>query len=424
MIVFTRYPVPGKVKTRLIPALGPTGAAELHRRFTEAALSKARHYALGREVDVEVCFEGGSKRQVTRWLGSGPLLSLQAGRDLGTRMESAFNAAFRGGCRRVVLFGTDIPGFELSHLKKAFHALRENDLVLGPSTDGGYWLMGLKRPADLFKGMTWGERDVLKKTLGKARGAGLSTRLLEPLTDVDTPSDLKAHLPELHDLQPYVSVIIPALNEAETLKSTIDRARCDDAEVLVVDGGSRDETLSVAEGLGVRVLRSQRGRAVQQNHGAAEAKGRVFLFLHADTILPIGYVGHVFEILMDRRVAAGAFRFRTDLSGCFMRLIESLTDLRSRCLKLPYGDQGLFMRRETFRSAGGFPDIPIAEDLFLVRRMASMGRVETARAAAVTSARRWRERGVLRNTLLNQVVLAGLFLGVSPVTLARLYRGM
>ncbi|MFH1628282.1 MAG: glycosyltransferase family 2 protein, partial [Pseudomonadota bacterium] len=173
---------------------------------------------------------------------------------------------------------------------------------------------------------------------------------------------------------------------------------------------------------GVRVESSPRGRALQQNRGAELAEGSVLLFLHADTHLPDSYVTHVFETLIDPMTSAGAFRFRSDLNRPAMKGIAFLANFRSRFLKLPYGDQGLFVRKPVFDRVGGFPDVPIAEDLFLVRRLAKRGRIRIASADVTTSARRWLVLGLLRTTLINQIIVAGCYLGVSPHTLAPLER--
>ena len=229
-------------------------------------------------------------------------------------------------------------------------------------------------------------------------------------------------MPEWAARQPYVSVIVPTLNEEAHIEKTIFNARSPDAEVIVVDGGSEDRTVERAENAGAAVVPGPRGRALQQNRGAAEAKGSVLLFLHADTVLPEDYVAQVFETLMDRRVLLGAFRFKTDLDRPLMRGIEFAVNIRSKYLKLPYGDQALFVRRSCFQAVGGFPEKPIAEDVFFVRLVSKRGRIAIAPAQATTSARRWKEAGVLRTTLINQIILAGLALGISPRTLARFYR--
>ncbi len=422
LIVFGRYPVPGRTKTRLIPALGPAGAAYLQRQLTEKIVEKAEAFALGRGVNVEVCFEGGSEQKMRCWLGSDLPLSRQAQGDLGTRMYAAFLTAFLRGCSRAVLIGTDIPELTTDHLRQAFDALSENDLVIGPSRDGGYWLIGLNSPACLFEGIKWGSRAVLGQTLALANGQGLRVKELDYLTDIDTEKELRERLPDRTEKTPYVSVIIPALNEALNIEKTISKARNRDAEVIVVDGGSGDDTVAQAIRAGARIEKSSRGRAVQQNRGASVAHGRVLLFLHADTHLPDGYINHIFEALMDSETVAGAFRFKTDLDHPLMKLIEFATNIPSRYLKLPYGDQGLFFRRAVFEAVGGFQEVSIAEDLFLMHRISKQGRIGIVPVHAMTSGRRWQTRGLLRTTLINQIIVAGCCLGISSRVLAKLYR--
>ena len=422
LILFGRYPVPGRTKTRLIPLLGAARAADFQRDLTERTLSIDRSVARRRPVDLEACLEGGSPAKVRRWLGPDLIFSEQSSGDLGERMKTAFLGAFREGAQQVVLHGTDIPDLTPQHIDEAFEALKSKDLVLGPSTDGGYWLIGLKKPADPFDSMDWGTSSVLDRTIGAARAQGLSAHVLSPLTDMDTGEAVMHRMPDWARARPYISVILPALNEETQIEKTIVSVRNADAEIIVVDGGSRDRTVEQAERAGAAVIRGPRGRALQQNRGAAEARGGVFLFLHADTVLPKDYVAQVFETLMDRRIVLGAFRFRTDLDRPLMRAVEFATHIRSRYLRLPYGDQALFVRTSCFRAVGGFPEMPIAEDLFFVRLVSKLGRIALSPAHAVTSGRRWKEVGVLRTTLINQLILAGFALGISPKTLARLYR--
>jgi len=424
IIVFTRYPVPGQTKTRPIPMLGPAGAADLQRRLTVETRKKAAAFARTRGIGVEACYEGGTDRQMRRWLGSQVSFSPQApgDLDLGSRMYQAFQRAFQSGCGRAVLVGTDIPRLKPDHFMQAFEALGQYDLVLGPSRDGGYWLMGLNRLLPLFQGIEWGTGQVYEQTLALAADQGLKVRDLEILTDLDTGENLEELLPDQAGKGPYLSVIIPALNEERTVERALKSALSPDAEIILVDGGSSDDTVLRARNSGAKIVNSPRGRALQQNRGASESRGRVLLFLHADTRLPPDYVQHIFELLMDPEVVAGAFRFRTDLDQPLMRFIEMGANLRSRYLGLPYGDQGLFFRKEVFEAENGFPQVPIAEDLLMMHRIRRMGRTGLVPAHVITSARRWKKRGFLSTTLINQVVVAGSCLGVSPEVLWRLYR--
>jgi len=191
LIIFTRYPEPGKTKTRLIPALGPEGAADLHRQMVDSTLIWARQLEKNSAMSLEVRYEGGDEYQIRQWLGPDIPCCSQGNGDLGARMAQAFNEAFSAGIGRVIIVGTDIPGLTGGLLKSAFEALMENDLVLGPAKDGGYYLIGLRRAiSQLFGEIRWGTGEVLAMTLKIADGLKLQTFLLEPLDDVDRPEDL------------------------------------------------------------------------------------------------------------------------------------------------------------------------------------------------------------------------------------------
>jgi rSAM/selenodomain-associated transferase 1 len=192
LIIFTRYPEPGRTKTRLIPALGAAGAADLHRRMTEQAMATARQFATRQAVALEVLYSGGDAALMQQWLGANLRLRAQSDGDLGARMREAFHEAFQQGCERVVIIGTDCPGITLRTLAAAFAALRQNDLALGPASDGGYYLIGLSRAIpQLFDGILWGTDSVLRHTLQIAKAADLRCSLLEQLDDVDRPQDLR-----------------------------------------------------------------------------------------------------------------------------------------------------------------------------------------------------------------------------------------
>ena len=305
IILFGRYPVPGQVKTRLIPALGAFGAALLQRRLTEQSLETLQAARAG---TVEFRYAGGTRQQVRRWLEPyGIACEPQAGADFGARMRTALEDALARGCGRAVLVGTDVPGLEAAQVRRALDALAHHDVVLGPSTDGGYWLVGLRRPAAIFSGIDWGTPDVLAQTLEAARRRNLSHALLAPLNDIDTPADLAAWRPQAAAPGPYLSVVVPALDEAAHIERTLARVSGGEREIIVVDGGSRDDTVALARRAGAMVIRAPKGRAVQQNAGAAAAKGEILLFLHADTRLPDDFMRQIFDTLMDPSVVLGLF---------------------------------------------------------------------------------------------------------------------
>lgn len=428
LIVFSRYPEAGKVKTRLIPSLGAEGAARLHRRMAELALAKAQKLMGHRPLSLEVRYEGGDERRMDEWLGLDIECRPQGEGDLGQRMARAFSDAFREGAVRVVIIGTDCPGLSTEIVEQAFEVLAQNDLVLGPSRDGGYYLIGLARLIpQLFVDIPWGTGRVLRKTKNVAQRLGCRFSLLEPLADVDRPKDLKI-LEEEGGASLFasrsISIIMPTLNEAQNIGWVLKRVvGIPDVEVIVVDGSSTDDTVEIARSKGARVLITERRIARQMNAGAQTASGDLLMFLHADTLVPQGFEKHVREILAHPSVAAGAFTFCLDERRLGLRIIEGLANFRSRQLKMPYCDQTIFVRKELFQDVGGFPDLPIMEDYALMQRLKKRGRVVTSPMPAITSARRWKRIGLFRTTLINQLIIIGYHLGISPSRLERWYRG-
>lgn len=193
LIIFTRYPEPGRVKTRLIPALGADGAAELHRRLTVKTLEVA-DATCGQmpELDVEVRFTGGSEWQMRQMFGAKCAMEEQGEGDLGARLARAMRAAFDAERNRVVAIGTDCPELSAATLRAAFDALAAADAVLGPASDGGYYLIGLSRMVpELFEEISWGTGKVLARTMEAARRVEAGVQVLPVLSDVDRPEDLE-----------------------------------------------------------------------------------------------------------------------------------------------------------------------------------------------------------------------------------------
>ena len=430
LILFTRYPEPGKSKTRLIPALGPEGAAELQREMTAHTVKTALSAG---GVPVEIRHAGGTQERMQKWLGEKLQYREQCTGDLGERMADAFATAFSDEVGRALLIGTDCPEITEGILREAFEALRRHDLVLGPATDGGYYLIGMRRSAAaravpcVFRDIDWGTDGVFKATFAKVEKLGLSCTLLALLDDVDRPEDLVAWERAKADAEqdperPSVSVIVPTLDEAGGIEATLE-AICGrpGVEVIVVDGCSQDDTRAIARAAGARVYETSGGRAAQMNLGAAKARGGVLLFLHADTLLPENFDGLALDCLATPGTVAGAFEFATDESTASMRVIAAMANLRARWLQLPYGDQGIFLLKDVFRELGGYRQLSIMEDFDLVRRLARRGRVRIAGARAVTSARRWRRIGPWRTTLLNQAVIVLYYLRLPQRRIAALY---
>lgn len=224
---------------------------------------------------------------------------------------------------------------------------------------------------------------------------------------------------------PAFSIIIPTLDEAEGIAATLaalQPLRARGCEVIVADGGSADGTPELARPLADTVVAAPRGRASQQNAGAAAATGDVLLFLHADTRLPADADRLVLDGL--GRMGRGWGRFDVRLTGChpLLRVIERMMGIRSRLTGIATGDQAIFVRRDWFRDVGGFPGIPLMEDVALSGTLKRRGRPLCLRAAVVTSSRRWESRGVWRTMLLMWRLRLAYALGADPAALAERYR--
>lgn len=221
-----------------------------------------------------------------------------------------------------------------------------------------------------------------------------------------------------------ISIIIPALNEAASLPATLtalQSLRRAGHEVIVADGGSTDGTAALAQPWADQVIHGPRGRAVQMNAGAQAARGAVLLFLHADTRLP-----DLADRLIDEgltRSGRGWGRFDVRLSGAhpLLRAVELLMNARSRLTHIATGDQAMFVRRDWFEAVGGFPAIPLMEDIALSRALKRRGPPLCLRARVVTSSRRWEQHGVLRTILLMWRLRLAYTLGADPRRLARRY---
>ena len=221
---------------------------------------------------------------------------------------------------------------------------------------------------------------------------------------------------------PTLSIIIPALNEAHSIGVTLDAVSrlSGRVELIVVDGGSDDETCEIARAYGVKVISSERGRGLQMHRGAAVARGDVFWFLHADTIVPEDSLDLIHEALRDEHVVAGNFDVRFDGRRATVRFMTWLYP-QLRRLGLCYGDSAIFVRREAYERIGGFQPFPIFEDLDLMRRLRKWGRVVHLSDVVVTSSRRFEGRS-FAVTFARWASLQVLYwLGVKPSTLARFY---
>jgi rSAM/selenodomain-associated transferase 2 len=223
------------------------------------------------------------------------------------------------------------------------------------------------------------------------------------------------------------SIIIPALNEAVTINGLISHLRglqqAAKAEIIIVDGSDDGDTAGAVNHESVRCINSQRGRAIQMNTGAQIAQGDILIFLHADTRLPQDAL-----ILIDRAigqdgVVGGAFDLAIQSNRKSLKIIGKVASRRSRMTRIPYGDQAIFIRRDYFRNLGGYPEVPLMEDVALMRIIKRRGdRIHIIPRCVGTSPRRWEKEGILYTTIRNWTLISLYFLGIPPETLAGYYR--
>lgn len=217
-----------------------------------------------------------------------------------------------------------------------------------------------------------------------------------------------------------ISVVIPALNEERHLAACLRSVSPLGAEVIVADGGSYDRTCTIARKMGARVVQSAAGRGIQLRAGAAAASGSVLFFLHADSRLAPEAPGVLAGALADPGFSIGTFRLRLDSPHPLYRLYSWFTRFDS--LWTSFGDQGIVLRRPLYERIGGFPSWPILEDVDLLRQARRIGRIRSLPAEIITSSRRFRQHGIVRQQLRNASILVRYLLGARPEDLATLYR--
>ena len=221
-----------------------------------------------------------------------------------------------------------------------------------------------------------------------------------------------------------ISIIIPTLNESLLLQ----RLLCDlnkiidsQVEIIVVDGGSNDNTLEIASKYAHQVFVTEQGRATQMNYGAAFAKGEVLFFLHADSMLTTNAFQKLKEIVKESLYVGGAFRLQIDSNKLLLSIISQVVNLRSRFFHLVYGDQGIFVRKKNFLEIGKFLITPLMEDVEFYGRLRASGKTVILNEKILTSARRWEKEGILYATFRNWLLLIMYYMGIPAKQLEKLY---
>ena len=408
IIIFTRVPIPGKTKTRMMPTLTPDQCEHLHTCF----LKDIRRVCEQCAVDIYVCYtpdEEKYKRQIMDILGTEKNYFPQKGNDLGNRMCNAFEEVLKKEYDSCLLIGTDVPELQTSCLMKAFEVLDKKDVVFGKTVDGGYYLVGMKKLYPQVFGLEqYGHSSVFYETLKRLQAESIRVGYTEELLDMDTPSDLQKyrnHMRENNRLYKTetgkyvseiakISIIIPVYNE-EKLIVPLQRQLSslkEQCEIILVDGGSTDKTQTLIEP-GYRVISAEKGRANQMNQGALESTGDILFFLHCDSELPENVLGEIRTVMREYRAGCFGIAFRS--KSPLMFICRVISNYRVKDRKVMFGDQGMFMERELFFELGMFPQIPIMEDYQLSLTLKEAGiKLGMANKRIYTSDRRY-PRGMI-----------------------------
>jgi len=442
VVLFAKYPEKGAVKSRLSRYYGEDFVVDIYRNFITDTLETLSNGHYSYRV---ACYPGERKAEMIDEFGSKHLYMSQTGSDLGERMKNAMADLFSDGFRFILVIGSDIPDLPNHIIENAFRALESHDAVIGPSVDGGYYLIGMQETTfvpDVFEGLMWGTTTVFQDTMKKFRENGYSLHILPMWQDIDRPGDVNdfmrrnentefTHSHTMTFLRTAMScqfsVIVPVLNESDVINDTIEHVRSiigsHHGEVIVVDGNPRGNTIGAIKSNTVMGLISKQGRGNQMNAGADVAQGTILIFLHADTRLPRDAFEHIVSMMNNDSYIGGAFDLGIDSGRFIFRLIEQAASVRSRTTRIPYGDQVIFMRKDYFKALGGYESIPIMEDVDLMRRVKKRnGRIRIIHDKVVTSSRRWDEEGIFYGTLRNWLLITLYFCGVSPARLVKFYQ--
>lgn len=405
VVVFTRIPEAGRTKTRLMPYYTPEECAGLHMAFLQdisAALTDTI-------ADVYVAYTGGGEyEEAFQTLFPGAEFYPQEGDGLGERMFNALSHVLSVGYERCILIGSDVPYADKVDFNRAFTILREKDYVLGPTEDGGYWLIGARAGEErmmkpMFSLSEYSHSQVLSDTLDMIP-SWKTYGLLEEKYDIDTIEDLLLFREEAagasHEFlekHHVISVIVPIYNEVALIHPFLEQLtklqnRC---EIIFVDGGSTDGSTAVLReaaaesGSGIRLIESEKGRGPQLNAGADAANGDVLFFLHVDSELPENPVKEIFNVL--EKHPAGCFGVAFHSRNFFMWTNKVISNRRA-AKGIMFGDQGIFILRDLFYEAGMFPDIPIMEDYQFSLNLQEMG-IQTGMTESTLYASDRRYRG-------------------------------
>ncbi len=433
LLIFLRYPDAGKVKRRLSEEVGSERAAEVYEKLIRRTLGVACDFKR-RAPEARVVLFHTPQDAVEKLKNkfSGPWeFCPQQGEHLGERMANALRAAFATGANKAVLIGTDLSDIEATDIEGAFRNIGEKVAVLGPAADGGFYLIGTDRPIDApLDFSTWGTGEVFPRTVRELEANGFRIHLAAERHDVDCKSDLD-RLGGDFLFAGSLSIIIPTLADAQKLSPLLlylESSLWPGDEIVVVQGGAFDKVALRRISPSLAVVSTGKGRGIQQNAGAILSRGTILFFLHDDSIPPPEFPYLIRRACRDYHAALGCFKLRFLPSNRALGLIAAWANLRTALFKLPYGDQGLFCRREAFERVGGFGRSYLMEDVILAGKFRKMGQgrgaISILPVPVYSSSDRYLRKGILKASLLNHSIFLLAALGRDERILYRKYYGL
>jgi hypothetical protein len=432
LLIFLRYPEAGKVKTRLAADIGPRRAAEVYERLLRRTLGVVREFKRNTPATRIVLFhtpDDPVEKLMARFRGPWEFRP-QEGEHLGMRMSNALRSAFADGADKAVLIGTDLVDVEAADIKRAFENIGEKVVVLGPAADGGFYLIGADRPVDSALDFDeWGACGVFSRTARGLAACGFKIHRTAERNDVDCVRDLR-----LLERDPLftdsLSVIVPTLTDHRRLSPLLvhlENALWPGDEIIVVRGGAFEKIALDRISHVLTVVCAAKGRGIQQNIGAMVSNGTILFFLHDDTIPAADFPYLIRKACRDKPASLGCFKLRFMPSGHALQLIAAWANLRTALFGLPYGDQGLFCKKELFEKAGGFGRSYLMEDVELVCKLRKTGRsgrtISFLPVPVFSSSERYCRKGVLKASLQNHLLLLLSALGRDDGMLYEKYYG-
>lgn len=437
LVIFCKRPAYGTGKQRIAAALGKSAARECSELLLAATLEDAREW---RGTVIISPADDGDSEWAAGLLPGAEVIPQPAG-TLGERLRAVERHIRAGGGRKIIFIGTDSPALSAAVLNKAADSLQEHDAVFIPARDGGVTLMAASKPWPDLSRLPWETAKLGAALAAACRAEGFTIRLLPQSYDVDTVSDLQFAARDIAaDARPGrralyrwieralppaadISVVVPVLDDLAALEGLLTKLASMDGirETVVVDAGSDQQCQQLCEHHHAIYLTAEACRGRQLRLGAERCGGDILWFLHADSRPATDATDRIHQHLAAGQ-DGGYFRFRfLGEHSVIKRLLEAGINLRTR-VGIPYGDQGLFFRREAYFQTGGFAATPLFEEVGLVRELRQKFRFSEVDAEIGVSPRRWERDGWLRRSMHNRYLAIAFMLGTPADKLVQGYQ--